>query len=509
MLKKIAFVLLQLCTAWIFAQEKPNVVFIYADDLGYGDLSCYGARTIQTPNIDKLAKQGLRFTNAHSTSATCTPSRFSLMTGSYAWRKEGTGVAPGNASLIISPEKITVAKIFKNAGYKSAMVGKWHLGLGGAEGPDWNGEIKPGPLELGFDYSFIIPATVDRVPCVFVENHRVYNYDPADPIEVSYSKPIGNNPTGKNNPELLKVKPSHGHDQTIVNGISRIGYMSGGKKALWKDEDIADIIVDKARTFISENKNDRFFLFLNTHDIHVPRTPHERFTGKSSMGLRGDVILQLDATVGAVMKILDSLSLSKNTLVIFSSDNGPVVDDGYQELAVEKLNGHKPAGPLRGGKYSAFDAGTRVPFIVRWPAGIKPGTSPALFSQVDLLSSFASLTGEHVRENEATDSFDRLAVLTGASAKNRDYLVEHAGVLSIIKGDWKYIEPGKGPAVAQYVNIELGNSPQPQLYNLKADIGEQQNLADQYPDKVKELQLLLEEIRNSDNDRKRSGKISH
>ncbi|MBX2924584.1 MAG: arylsulfatase [Chitinophagaceae bacterium] len=503
MIKKTILIWLQLCTVWIYAQQKPNVVFIYADDLGYGDLSCYGASAIQTPNIDRLASQGLLLTNAHATSATCTPSRFSLMTGTYAWRKTGTGIAPGNASLIIPQEKINVASVFKSAGYTSAVVGKWHLGLGAAGGPNWNGEIKPGPLELGFDYSFIIPATVDRVPCIYVENHRVYNYNAADPIEVNYSNPVGNNPTGKSNPGLLKVKPSHGHDQTIVNGISRIGYMSGGKDALWKDEEIADVLVQKARTFITDNKNNRFFLFLNTHDVHVPRTPHERFAGKSSMGLRGDVILQLDATVGAVMKILDSLRLSENTMVIFSSDNGPVVDDGYQEQAVERLNGHTPGGLLRGGKYSAFEAGTRVPFIVRWPGVIQPGiTSDALFSQVDMLASFAKLTGQQLPENEATDSFDQLAVLTGQSKQNRIYIIEHAGVLSVVKDHWKYIEPGAGPAKNNDVNIELGNALQPQLYNLSADIGERNNVAGKHPAVLKELQALLEKIRNSHNERK-------
>ncbi len=197
----------------IFAQQNPNIVLIYADDLGYGDLSCYGATQIQTPNIDKLAKQGLRFTNAHATSATCTPSRFSLMTGTYAWRKKGTGIAPGNASLIIPVDKITLPAVLKRAGYQTAIIGKWHLGLGGPEGPDWNGEIKPGPREIGFDYSFILPATVDRVPCVYVENHYVAGLDPADPIQVSYKEKVGDWPTGKDHPELLKLKPSHGGNE--------------------------------------------------------------------------------------------------------------------------------------------------------------------------------------------------------------------------------------------------------------------------------------------------------
>jgi hypothetical protein len=263
----------------LFAQDvvKPNIVIIYADDLGYGDVSCYGATKISTPNIDKLAKQGLRFTNAHCTSATSTPSRYSLLTGEYAWRKRGTGVAPGDASSIIQPGCVTLPLILKNAGYTTAVVGKWHLGLGSEEGPDWNGEIKPGPMDLGFDYNFIIPATGDRVPCIFVENRRVVGLDPSDSITVSYTKPVGNWPTGKDHPELLKMYPSHGHDMTIVNGISRIGYMTGGRSALWVDEDIADVTTGKAVKFIEQNKNKPFFLYFSTHDIHVPRVPNQRF----------------------------------------------------------------------------------------------------------------------------------------------------------------------------------------------------------------------------------------
>ena len=505
MKKNIFFVIAIFLLKGMFAQQQPNIVFIYADDLGYGDLSCYGATQIQTPNIDRLAKQGLRFTNAHATSATCTPSRFSLMTGTYAWRKKGTGIAPGDASLIIPVDKITLPAILKKAGYQTAIIGKWHLGLGGPEGPDWNGEIKPGPQDIGFDYSFILPATVDRVPCVFVENRHVVGLDPADPIQVSYEKKAGNWPTGKEHPELLKLKPSHGHDQTIINGISRIGYMTGGKNALWKDEDIADVLTDRSKQFIIQNRNQPFFLLLTTHDIHVPRTPHERFTGRSSMGSRGDVILQLDATVGQITRTLDSLGLSENTLFIFSSDNGPVVDDGYKDYAVEKLGSHHPSGNLRGGKYSAFEAGTRVPFIVRWPAVIHAGKqSDALFSQVDILASLAKLTEQSLPDNEATDSFDMLPVLLGKSKRDRSYIVEQANALSVVRGNWKYIEPKAGPAKNSQVNIELGNDMHPRLYNLLKDIGEKNNVTSQNPALVKELSALLETIRQSDNERKRN-----
>ena len=477
--------------------KRPNIVVIYADDLGYGDVSCYGATKVKTPNIDSLAARGLRFTNAHSPSATCTPSRYAMLTGEYAWRRKGTGIARGDARMIIQPGRTTLPLIMQMAGYKTGVVGKWHLGLG-AQGRelDWNVDIKPGPLDIGFDYCFLIPATGDRVPCVYLENRRVVGLDPADPIRVSFGKPTGDEPTGKDHPELLKMHPSHGHNQTIVNGISRIGYMSGGQKARWVDEDMADTITGKAKTFIEKHKDRPFFLYFSTHDIHVPRVPHPRFAGKSGLGPRGDAIVQFDFCTGEILKTLDRLNLAENTLVIFTSDNGPVVDDGYKDQAVEKLNGHKPSGPLRGGKYSAFDAGTRVPFIVRWPGRVKEGLSDALVCQIDLMASFAALTGRKLAPDDAPDSFDILAALLGKSPTGRDHLVEHARVLSLIRGQWKYIEPGKGPKINKNTNTELGLDRHPQLYNLQNDLGEKHNVASEHPEIVKELAGLLKKIRN-------------
>jgi len=477
------------------AQRKlPNVVLIYADDLGYGDVSCYGATRVATTNIDRLAREGIRFTNAHSASATCTPSRYALLTGEYAWRRKGTGVLPGDARLIIEPGRTTLPALMQRAGCQTAAIGKWHLGLGAGD-LDWNGDIKPGPLDIGFDHCFLIPATGDRVPCVYVEDRRVVGLDPSDPIRVSYAQPVGNEPTGRDHPELLKMHPSHGHDMTIVNGVSRIGYMSGGKSARWVDEDIADTITARAVQFIERHKAEPFFLYFSTHDVHVPRMPHPRFAGKSGMGPRGDAILQLDWCVGEVLKTLDRLSLADNTMVIFTSDNGPVVDDGYQDRAVELLGEHRPGGPFRGGKYSAFDAGTRVPFLVRHPGRITPGDSDALLCQIDLLSSMATLTGQKLAEADAPDSFDVSAALLGRSRTGRDHLVEHAGTLSLIQGDWKYIEPSKGARFNKNTNTELGNDPQAQLYNLRDDLGEKSNLAAQNPEKVKEMAALLRQIR--------------
>ena len=500
--RNIAVTILLLVVSFVVHAQKnskPNIVLIYTDDLGYGDISCNGYSAIQTPNIDKLAKNGVRFTNAHSTSATCTPSRYSLLTGQYAWRKDGTGIAPGDASLLIPTTITSLPGMLKKAGYQNAVIGKWHLGLGGKEGPDWNGKISPGPLEIGFDYSFLIPATGDRVPCVFVENHHVVNLDSKDPITVNYKEPVDPNaPTGKKNPELLKMHPSHEHDNTIVNGVSRIGYMKGGNAALWRDEDFADIFVKKAGQFITDNKAKPFFLFFSTHDIHVPRLAHERFVGKSGMGPRGDVLLQLDWTVGEIYKVLEQNNLLKNTLIIFTSDNGQVIDDGYKDESVEKLGTHKPGGNFRGGKYSAFEAGTRVPFIVSWKGKIKAGKrNDALFSQVDFYASFAKLAGVQVEQNMATDSRDYLSTLLNKKSLSREYLVEHSltNTLSIIKGNWKYIEPSGAMAVNKKTNTELGNLKAPQLYDLSNDPGETNNLAEKYPEKLTEMKNLLESVR--------------
>lgn len=487
-------------TARIAAAEsrapQPNILLIYADDLGYGDVSCYGARRVRTPHIDRLAREGLRFTDAHAPAATCTPSRYALLTGQYAWRRPGTGVLPGDAGLILEPGRPTLASLLRQAGYTTAVIGKWHLGLGPGPGrTDWNGAIKPGPLEVGFDYCFLIPATGDRVPCVYVENHRVVGADPRDPILVSYSKPLTNEPTGRDRPDLLKLRPSHGHDQTIINGISRIGYMSGGRAARWIDEDMADMLTGKAVEFIQRNRARPFFLYFATHDIHVPRVPHPRFVGKTPMGPRGDVIVQLDWCVGQLLETLDRLGLASQTLVLFSSDNGPVVDDGYQDQAVEKLGNHRPAGPLRGGKYSAFEGGTRVPFLVRWPGRVKPGVSDALISQVDLLASLAALTGQKLPEGAGPDSVNVLPALLGDSPHGRDHLVQQGGALSLRVGAWKYIEPRRGPRWNRNTGIELGNDPDGQLYNLAQDLGETNNLIRVYSDRAAELAARLKQLR--------------
>jgi arylsulfatase A-like enzyme len=338
-------------------------------------------------------------------------------------------------------------------------------------------------------------ATGDRVPTVYIENERTSGLDSTDPITVSYDKPVGDWPTGKEHPELLKMHPSHGHDQTIVNGISRIGYMTGGRAALWKDEDMADVFTSRALSFIESHKDGPFFLYFATHDPHVPRVPNPRFVGKTTMGPRGDAIVEADWSVGQILNTLDRLKLTNNTLVIFTSDNGPVVDDGYKDDAVAKLGNHKPAGPYRGGKYSNFEGGTRVPFIVRWPGHVRANTSSALVCQIDLLASLAKFTGQALASADLRDSSDVLNALLGKSKAGRTELVEEAGALSLRQGSWKYIEPNNKQKINTNTNTELGNDRVPQLYDLRQDPGETRNLASSQADRVSSMAVALARIR--------------
>lgn len=490
-------ILLIFCFAHLTqASNQPNIIIIYADDVGYGDLGCYGATSVDTPNLDRLALKGLRFTSAYATASTCTPSRYSLLTGEYAFRNEKALILPGNAPLIIDPAKPTITSLLKSRGYATGLVGKWHLGLGKASDPlDWNGEIAPGPRELGFDYSFHMAATGDRVPSVFIENGRIVDLDLADPITVSYGEPVGNDPTGLSHPRLLKVQADEQHAKTIVNGISRIGYMTGGEAARWKDEDMSDTFLGSAVDFIERNQNKPFFLYIATHENHVPRAPHPRFRGSSGLGVRGDAIVQLDWSVGVIVETLQKLGIARNTLVIFSSDNGPVLYDGYYDGAIEKNGNHKPAGPWRGGKYSAWEGGTRAPFIVSWPGTVRAGISDALVSQVDLLASLAALTDATVPKGAARDSENLIRALTGQSENGRDYVIQQGVKMeSIRRGPWKYVPPGEVTnrgKIGVFFKDTIGEPGA--LFYLPEDPHERRNLAHTYPAKVAELRRILKQ----------------
>jgi arylsulfatase A-like enzyme len=472
---------------------KPNIIYILTDDVGYGDVGCYGATQVKTPNIDRIAREGLRFTDAHATASVCTPTRYAFLTGRYAWRQAGTGIAAGNAPALIKPGTTTVPSLLKQAGYATGLVGKWHLGLG-EEKTDFNGEIKPGPLELGFDYAFFIPATGDRVPCVFVENRRVVGYDPADPIRVSYQGKIGNEQTGEDPDAKLKIKGGPGHKDAIINGISRIGFMTGGKAAHWIDEDIADTLTTNAIRFITAHKDGPFFLYLAPHDIHEPMVPNPRFRGTSQCGWRGDVIHQLDWTVGEVLKALDRLKLTENTLIIFTSDNGGAIKNTYDDGTNPLHSRQAPNGKLRGFKSSLYEGGHRVPFIARWPGHIPAGTtSSQLVGHVDTLASVAALTGQKLAAEAGPDSYNVLGAWLGepASVPFRDHLIlqnNNQTPLALRQGDWVLIQKGTGP------RAQKQTPGRPELYNLAADPEQTNDLAARETARVQEMSARLEHL---------------
>jgi len=493
--------------ATLSAAESPNVVIIYGDDVGFNDVGVNGATLIKTPNIDALAAAGLNFTDGHCSAATCSPSRFSLLTGVHGFR-HGVSILPPNAPLSIPTDVLTLPKLFKKAGYATGVVGKWHLGIGKKGVPtNWNGTVKPGPLEIGFDSSFLLPSTNDRVPCVYLDGHHVVGLDPKDPLYVGnkladVQKPGSTQyPNGITNADAMTYYPStHGHNNSVINGIGRIGYMSGGKSALWNDETMADVFVKQAKDYITKNKAKPFFLYFASQDIHVPRAPHPRFKGSTKLGFRGDAMVQFDWATGEIMKSLEEHGLTENTIVIFSSDNGPVYDDGYKDGTIvptstrEVDQGHDGSGIWRGGKYQIYEGGTRVPLIIRWPAKIKPGTSSAMVNQIDFVASFASLLDIELADHEAKDSRNMLPALLGEDEKGLPYMIQEARTFALRVGNWKYIsnEPlhrpkkGKRPA------------PKPELYNLENDPSETTNLINKNPEKAQSMAKQLEELIESE-----------
>lgn len=460
----------------------PNVIFIMADDIGYGDLGCYGATKIKTPAMDKLAGQGVRFTQAYAPAATSSPSRYALLTGEYAWRK-GVSILPADAHLCIDKDTYTLPQMFKDANYTTGMVGKWHLGLGNMNSKvDFNTVIEPGPLSVGFDYAYYFPATNDRVPCIYIENEYVVGLSANQPIRISYSRNISSDPTGKEHPELLQMNELTGyHNGTIVNGVSRIGYMSGGEDARWNDETMAEHLLGKTIDFIKQNKSKPFFLYYAPHNAHEPRIPSVRFRGKSEAGIYGDVIEEFDYCIEQLIKTLKENGLYQNTILVITSDNGPMVKEGYNDGALENLNGHDPYNQLRGEKYSLHEGGTKVPFICSWPAHIKKGfTQEQPFTYLDMLATLARMTGICLSSQNSNDSRDASELFFHKEAKlYRDYILtqNNNSEVAIRCGDWKYI-----PA---YGNKE------DELYNLRNDRSELHNMKNVCPEIVEEMQIMV------------------
>lgn len=477
--------------------DKPNVIVIHVDDLGYGDAGCYGAKLIKTPNIDRLAKEGRRFTDAHSASAVCSPSRYALITGQYPSRKNYWGPVFLRDRLMIDTTQMTVARVMKNAGYATSIIGKWHLGFGTEYPVDWNKELKPGPLELGFDYYFGLPVLNSHPPFVYVENHRVLGLTLEDPLV--YGK---------------EAKTRQFDEKFALNAIG------GGEAAheLYKDRLVGTTLKDKAIQWIKEHKEEPFFLYFAPPQIHHPFTPSPQFIGTSKAGRYGDFIHELDWMVGEVLNTLDEEGLKDNTLVIFTSDNGGMFNRGGQD-AWEA--GHKLNGELLGMKFGAWEGGHRVPFITRWPGKIPAGTeSKELLSNVDILATLAALVGQSLKEDEGPDSYNMLPAFTGSpDVPIRDHLVISPAFkthLSIRKGKWMYI-PAQGEGgfteteIGQHgfagaaahkltgqVNSDVENgkikadAPPAQLYDLEADLTQKKNVYNEHPEVVAQLKALLE-----------------
>ncbi|MGI5847166.1 MAG: sulfatase-like hydrolase/transferase [Candidatus Cryptobacteroides sp.] len=473
------------------ADVKPNIILIVADDLGLGDVSCYGCQTIKTPNIDSLAHNGLMLRNGYSTSATSTPSRYGIFTGVYPWRNPEAKILPGDAPLLIDPQMPTWPKMMQDEGYATAAIGKWHLGMGRGE-TDWNKPLEPSGNAVGFDYTNLIPATVDRVPTVYVENGLVVGLDPNDPIEVDYNTNFPGEKDALSNPELVELGWHHGHNNSVINGIPRIGFMKGGEKARWNDYEMADYFLGKVKSFIDRNKNRPFFLYYGLHQPHVPRTPATRFAGSTNLGPRGDVILEADWCVGQVMRQLDSLNILDNTIVIFTSDNGAVLQDGYLDQAEElaKEHGHDPKGGLRGGKYSLFDGGTHVPFIIFWKGHIKPAVSDAYLCQADLYPTVGEMLGAQVPDSLDGQSLPKVFLGRDLKKGRQHQILEAKSKLALRNGHYVLIPPYVGKKFHASGN-ELGNLDHYTLYDLSLDREQRTDIAEKEPELLEKMKSLF------------------
>ncbi|MFC1554075.1 arylsulfatase [candidate division KSB1 bacterium] len=457
-------------------KRMPNIIVIMADDLGYGDLGCYGATQIPTPNIDELARKGILFTDAHAPAAVCTPTRYSILTGRYCWRSRlKRGNLNGYSRSLIEPDRKTIASMLKEKDYVSACIGKWHLGFGNEERVDYTQPLRPGPLDVGFDYFFGIPASLDMPPYCFIENDRT----------------VGTLSEEKN----------------PYNTLQRNGLMTPG----WKDEEVGPTFTRKAITFIEKNVKSNpdqpFFLYLPYQAPHTPCTPPDFIKGRSQAGVRGDMVTELDWAVGQILGTVEKHNLTDNTLIILTGDNGALTTGpaGWADDPPEKYdlvhNGHRPNGSLRGQKSDTWDGGHREPFIACWPGRIKPGTTcNEIICLTDIMATCAAITGIELPENAGEDSYNILPALLGQKREKpiREAIVHHSGsgVFSIRQGDWKLIL-GRGSGGFSFparIRPEPGEA-QGQLYNLKTDPAENDNLWTQHPEIVTRLTKLLDKYK--------------
>lgn len=501
----ITFLVAVCCCSFLRGNDQTNVIVIYADDLGYGDLGCYGATKVQTPNIDRLAREGRRLTDAHSASAVCSPSRYALMTGEYPFRKKkGNAWGPmGHTSpLGIDTSKLTLPRLFSDAGYATACIGKWHLGFGDKKA-DYNKLLKPGPLELGFDHFFGIATNNSENPFVYIEDHRVFGWDKKDPLR--------RNPDGK--------LP---YDPAVVGRMSSNNY-AGATEAhrRYDNRQTGTILSEKAVSWIAGHKDEPFFLYYAPPQIHHPFTPHPRFVGTSQCGMYGDFIHELDWMVGEVLNTLDELELAANTIVVFTSDNGGMFNMGGRQ-AFDL--GHRQNANLLGFKFGVWEGGHRVPFLIRWPSHAPPSSeSNQLFCSMDLLSTFAGLLGRSLKDTDAVDSFDQRETLTGnpASPVRKELLLSprDKDALGLRQDNWVYIgvqgdgsgrfsqQQRGGAWAAAYTKTPQSdiasdgaikpNAPKQQLYDLSKDLFQANNTAEREAPTVFRLSARLEELRST------------
>lgn len=483
-LVRLALVLLTAgCT--LLAAPRPNIIVILSDDLGWGSVGCYGAAPglVSTPHIDRLAREGRRFTDANTTSSVCSPTRYSVMTGRYCWRTSLISeVLSTTAPLHIETTRLTVASMLKSQGYSCAAVGKWHLGYGTAERCDFTRELKPGPLEIGFDYHFGVPSNHGDIAGVYVENHWVIGLNKESPSSPS--------------PPYITMGQQKGKAVKTMD-------LNAPKRV---DEDVMGTLTDKVVNWISKQNADKpFFVYYTPVAVHNPITPSKQTAGKSKGGPFCDFISDLDLSVGRILDVLDQKGLAENTLVLFSSDNGGVNKPENSNLVQTDAQkaGLKPVGPFRGGKHDVWEGGFRVPYLVRWPGHVPAGTvCDETISLVDTLASLARVTGYSLpkADTAAEDSHDISAAWLAEKHPSpiRPNVIVHSadGNFAIRKGSFKWIEGVPADDIKPAAKKTHAAQFKPQLYDLGEDIAEAREISAQNPDAARELQTLLNRYRD-------------